>query len=37
MVRRSYAAEAVDSAVVTGVTEHGDDFRIAVERDPQEH
>lgn len=37
MVRRRYAAEAVDSAVVTGVTEHGDDFRIAVEKDPQEH
>lgn len=34
MVRRRYAAEAVDSAVVHGVTEHGDDFIISVEKDP---
>ncbi|MBZ5739905.1 BCCT family transporter [Nocardioides sp. GBK3QG-3] len=34
MVRRRYAAEAVEQAVVTGVTEHGDDFVIAVDRDP---
>ncbi|MDX1884056.1 BCCT family transporter [Mycolicibacterium sp. 120270] len=34
MVRRRYAAEAVDSAVVQGVTEHGDDFVISVEKDP---
>ena len=33
MVRRRYAAEAVDSAVVHGVTEHGDDFMISVEKD----
>jgi choline-glycine betaine transporter len=34
VMRRQYAAEAVDSAVVTGVTQHGDDFVIAVEKDP---
>lgn len=34
MVRRRYATEAVDSAVVHGVTEHGDDFMISVEKDP---
>jgi choline/carnitine/betaine transport len=33
MVRRRYAAEAVDSAVVHGVTKHGDDFMISVEKD----
>jgi choline/carnitine/betaine transport len=33
MVRRRYAAEAVDGAVVHGVTEHGDDFMISVEKD----
>ena len=34
MVRRRYAAEAVEAAVIAGVTEHGDDFVIAVDRDP---
>jgi choline/carnitine/betaine transport len=34
MVRRRYAAEAVEQAVITGVTEHGDDFVIAVDKDP---
>src|SRR3954469_18550932 len=34
MVRRRYAAEAVDDAVIAGVVEHGDDFVIAVEKDP---
>jgi choline/carnitine/betaine transport len=34
MVRRRYAAEAVEQAVVTGVTAHGDDFVISVENDP---
>ncbi len=34
VVRRRYAMEAVEAAVVTGVTEHGDDFVIPVERDP---
>ena len=34
MVRRRYASEAVDSAVVHGVKEHGDDFMISVEKDP---
>lgn len=36
MVRKRYAAQAVDSAVVSGVTKHGDDFRIAVEKDPHD-
>jgi choline/carnitine/betaine transport len=35
MVRRRYAEEAVEQAVIAGVTEHGDDFVIAVDRDPQ--
>ena len=30
MVRREYAAQAVEHAVVTGVTEHGDDFVLQV-------
>ncbi|ANI38710.1 BCCT family transporter [Mycolicibacterium vaccae] len=34
IVRREYAAEAVDSAVIAGVTRHGDDFVISVEKDP---
>ena len=34
VVRREYAAEAVNSAVITGVTQHGDDFVISVEKDP---
>ena len=34
MIRQQYAAEAVDDAVIAGVVEHGDDFVIAVERDP---
>jgi choline/carnitine/betaine transport len=34
IVRRKYASEAVNAAVVTGVTEHGDDFVISVEKDP---
>lgn len=34
MVRKKYAEEAVDSAVIHGVTEHGDDFIISVEKDP---
>ncbi|MGO4442692.1 BCCT family transporter [Mycobacterium sp. 2YAF39] len=34
VVRREYASEAVNNAVVTGVTQHGDDFVIAVEKDP---
>ncbi len=34
MVRRQYAAEAVNSAVIAGVTAHGDDFVISVEKDP---
>ncbi len=34
MVRRRYAAEAVDDAVIAGVVEHGDDFVIAVDKDP---
>ncbi|GAB3766838.1 choline/carnitine/betaine transport [Nocardioides ginsengisegetis] len=35
MVRQKYAAEAVEAAVVAGVTEHGDDFVLSVERDPE--
>ena len=34
VVRRVYAAEAVNSAVISGVTQHGDDFIISVEKDP---
>lgn len=34
VVRRQYAAEAVNSAVIAGVTAHGDDFIISVEKDP---
>jgi len=33
MVRRIYAREAVEQAVISGVTQHGDDFVIAVEKD----
>jgi hypothetical protein len=32
-VRATYAKAAVEEAVVVGVTEHGDDFRLAVEQD----
>jgi choline/carnitine/betaine transport len=32
MVRRRYAADAVEQAVVDGVTRHGDDFTISVGR-----
>ena len=35
MVRHAYAADAVEQAVITGVTEHGDDFVISVEQDPE--
>jgi choline-glycine betaine transporter len=35
VVRRRYASEAVDSAVIHGVTQHGDDFVISVEKDPE--
>lgn len=35
VIRRKYAAEAVEQAVVTGVKAHGDDFVIAVESDPE--
>ncbi|NKZ15489.1 BCCT family transporter [Mycolicibacterium septicum] len=35
VVRRQYAVEAVNDAVVAGVTQHGDDFVISVEKDPQ--
>ncbi|AMO60484.1 choline/carnitine/betaine transport [Mycolicibacterium phlei] len=34
VVRRRYAEEAVETAVIHGVTEHGDDFIISVEKDP---
>ena len=32
VLRRKYASDAVEQAVVTGVTRHGDDFAIAVEQ-----
>jgi choline/carnitine/betaine transport len=32
MVRRQYAAAAVEQAVVEGVTKHGDDFSLSVEK-----
>ena len=35
VVRRRYAEDAVDQAVIAGVTEHGDDFVIAIDRGPQ--
>ncbi|WP_372728738.1 BCCT family transporter [Nocardioides sp.] len=35
MVRQKYAAEAVEQAVIAGVIEHGDDFVLTVERDPE--
>jgi hypothetical protein len=34
MVRQRYAAEAVEAAVITGVTEHGDDFVLSIDRHP---
>ncbi len=34
MVRDEDAKEAVEQAVISGVTEHGDDFVISVEPDP---
>jgi len=35
VVRRQYAIDAVEAAVVTGVTEHGDDFVLSVKKDPE--
>ncbi|GAB6985465.1 BCCT family transporter [Nocardioides pyridinolyticus] len=35
VVRRRYAEEAVEAAVIAGVTEHGDDFVIAIDKDPE--
>jgi choline/carnitine/betaine transport len=34
VVRRQYGAVAIEQAVITGITEHGDDFVISVEKDP---
>jgi choline/carnitine/betaine transport len=34
MVRKQYAEEAVEQAVIAGVTEHGDDFVLTVRKDP---
>jgi choline/carnitine/betaine transport len=34
IVRTRYAREAVHDAVIAGVTEHGDDFRLTVEPEP---
>jgi choline-glycine betaine transporter len=33
MVRATYAKAMIEDAVVAGVKEHGDDFRLAVEQD----
>ena len=35
MVRQKYAADAVEQAVIAGVTEHGDDFVISIDRHPE--
>ncbi|WP_137294774.1 BCCT family transporter [Nocardioides dongxiaopingii] len=35
VVRREYAVDAVEQAVVAGVTSHGEDFVIRVGRDPE--
>ncbi|TFV58686.1 BCCT family transporter [Mycobacterium sp. PS03-16] len=35
MVRKKYAEDAVEGAVIHGVMEHGDDFIISVEKDPE--
>lgn len=35
VVRRQYAVEAVEQAVVAGVIQHGDDFVLSVQRDPE--
>ena len=32
-----YADEAVRQAVIAGVTEHGDDFVLSVDKDPAAH
>lgn len=34
VVRRQYAVDAVEQAVVAGVTEHGDDFALSIEAVP---
>jgi len=31
VLRRAYATEAVEQAVVDGITRHGEDFQLAVE------
>ena len=35
MVRRKYGEEAVEAAVIAGVSEHGDDFVLSIDRDPE--
>ena len=35
IVRQKYAADAVEQAVIAGVIEHGDDFVLTVEKDPE--
>ena len=35
VVRRQYAVDAVHAAVIAGVTEHGDDFVLTVEKSPE--
>jgi choline/carnitine/betaine transport len=35
VVRRAYGRDAIEAAVITGVSEHGDDFVLSVDRDPE--
>lgn len=35
IVRTRYAREAVHDAVIAGVNEHGDDFRLTIEPEPE--
>jgi hypothetical protein len=34
VLRRAFAAEAVEAAVVEGITRHGDDFTLVVQPGP---
>lgn len=35
MVRRRYARDAMEAAVIAGVTEHGDDFVLTIDKHPE--
>ncbi|MCZ2823259.1 MULTISPECIES: BCCT family transporter [unclassified Modestobacter] len=37
VLRRTYASEAVEQAVVDGITRHGDDFELVVRQSPDGH